>query len=204
MSSELMKPTLFTIGHSNHALERFLSLLRMHTVTAVADVRSQPHSRFNPQFNQEPLRVALGRSGLHYVFLGEELGARRIETECYVDGKAKYELIARIPAFAEGLGRLIRGVKRHRIALMCAEKDPLTCHRTILICKHLREEPIDILHILDDGSLETMEAGEGRLLQLTGIPRNNLFRTRDELVQQAYAIQADKIAYTSEATSDRL
>jgi uncharacterized protein (DUF488 family) len=203
------RPRLYTIGHSDHELSAFISLLAQHGVTAVADVRSQPYSRFHSQFNRELLADALKRSGIQYVFMGRELGARRAERESYQGRQARYDLIAKLPAFQEGLTRLRRGLEAHRIALLCAEKDPITCHRTVLVCKYLKSEPIDILHILDDGSVETTDQVEARLLEAVGLPPSDLFQSRQELVEQAYSKQAARIAFTeadaeqtqSEATS---
>ena len=186
---------LFTIGHSTHELPEFVAMLKMHDVSAVADVRSQPYSRFNPQFNREPLRAALEREGILYVFLGVELGARRSERECYEGGKAVYERIARTGAFLEGLARVRSCVVDHRLAIMCAEKDPLTCHRTILICRALRHDAMDIRHILDDGRVESMKDTEDRLLSLVGLPPGDLFRSRDEFLEEAYLRQGDRIAF---------
>ena len=190
------KLLLFTIGHSNHELESFMELIRLHGVTAVADVRSDPYSRYTSQFNREVLSPALARHGIQYVFLGEELGARRTEAECYVDGQASYERIAKTPAFGAGLERIRRGVAEHRIALLCAEKDPLTCHRTILVCRRLRDEPFEIAHILEDGSLETMDSAESRLLDEMHLPQRDLFRSREELLDEAYERRGVKIAFT--------
>ena len=186
---------LFTIGHSTHSLETFLSLLRSHNITAVADVRSCPYSRFNPQFNRECLAESLDVTGIRYVFLGLELGARRSEPECYVGGKAKYDLIAKSAMFIQGLDRLRRGIESFRVALLCAEKDPLTCHRTILVSRHLRKDAGPIIHIVDEDQLESHEEAESRLLELCGLPTGNLFQSRDELVEQAYDIQGERIAY---------
>ena len=97
------KPLLFTVGHSTRSLEEFLCLLAQNQVGAIADVRSSPYSRHMPHFNRDPLQAALKEHGIQYVFLGEELGARREEPECYVDGVAKYELIVKTTAFAKGL-----------------------------------------------------------------------------------------------------
>ena len=190
------KPTLFTIGHSDHEMPEFAALLARHGVNAIADVRSQPYSRFHGQFNREILAESLGRAGVEYVFLGRELGARRVERECYRDRQARHDLIGQLPAFRDGLERLRRGIASHRIALLCAEKDPLTCHRTILVCRQLRREPIDIRHILDDGSLETTDEAETRLIELVGLPPAHLFCDRSELIEQAYDRQAERIAYT--------
>src|SRR5436189_261050 len=110
------RQTLFTIGHSTHEPARFIELLKQHGVRAVADVRSSPYSRFNPHFNRETMKTWLKQAGLWYVFLGVELGARRDEPECYVNGKARYDLIAKTPAFAHGLKRIRVGLSEHRIA----------------------------------------------------------------------------------------
>jgi len=187
--------TLFTIGHSNHELDRFAELLHQHNVTVIADVRSSPYSRFNPQFNRDVLDIALRRREVHYVYVGDELGARRSEADCYVDRKARYDLIAKTPAFAEGLSRIRRGLADHQVAIMCAEKDPLACHRTILICRNLRGFGIEIAHILEDGRLESMQQAEDRLLALMRLPSQDLFRDRKELIEEAYDKQAEKIAY---------
>ena len=141
-------PCLFTIGHSDHDLAHFVSLLTRHGVEAIVDVRSQPYSRFHGQFNRETIAEALKRAGIEYLFLGRELGARRVERESYRKGQARYDLIRGLPAFVAGLNRLRQEASSRRICLMCAEKDPITCHRTILVCRQLRSEPIDIRHIL--------------------------------------------------------
>ncbi len=136
-----MSKTLYTIGHSTHSIAELVKLLNEHNVSAVADVRSQPYSRFNPQFNRESLQVRLNAEGVDYVFLGRELGARSDEINCYVDGKIHYDLLAQTAIFQEGTKRLTEGVRKHRIALMCAEKDPITCHRMVLVCHELRRKP---------------------------------------------------------------
>jgi uncharacterized protein (DUF488 family) len=206
---------LFTIGHSNHSIDAFIKLLQQHGITAVADVRSHPYSRYLPHFNKSELEAALQKAGIEYRFLGQELGARPNESSCYVDGKALYEKIAETPLFIQGIKRLVTGVKTHRIALMCAERDPITCHRSILVCQHLRSLDIKINHILNDGNLESHKALEERLLKLHGLKQSqspqviqlSLFETSElqdevnnsltpeERLQEAYQRQGDKIAY---------
>jgi len=152
-----MPAELLTIGHSNHPLERFLALLTRHGVTALGDVRSFPRSRFNPHFNRERLEAALRDHAIGYVFLGDALG-----------GKRDFGRVAAAPAFQAGLDRVRDGAARHRIALMCAEKDPLDCHRFVLICRQLRHD-LAIRHILADGALEPQATTEDRLLAATGL-----------------------------------
>jgi uncharacterized protein (DUF488 family) len=194
---------LLTIGHSNHSLNRFLEILRTHAVTAIADVRSSPFSKFNPQFNRDALETSLRAVGIRYVPLGLELGARRTEAEAYDAGTARYDRIARLPLFQKGLERIRRGLDANRIALLCAEKDPLTCHRTILVCRHLRDVT-PIHHLLEDGSVEAHAEAEERLLALVGLDHGDLFCDRAERLQQAYEIQGSRIAYTTLAESPEL
>jgi uncharacterized protein (DUF488 family) len=198
------RPTLFTVGHSDHDLTTFLSLLARHGITEIADVRSQPYSRFHPQFNREPLAEQLDRSKINYVFLGRELGARRTERESYQNRQARYDLIRRLPAFAEGLDRIRRDLVSHRVALLCAEKDPITCHRTVLICRELRRDPIQIEHILDNGEIETNHQAETRLIEEAGLPATHLFYDRSQLVEQAYDLQSERIAYVESETPPAL
>jgi uncharacterized protein (DUF488 family) len=192
----VQQKALLTIGHSNHELTAFLALLRRHGVTALADVRSQPTSWLT-HFEGPTLAAALRDSQVEYVFLGRELGARRTEPECYDDVRADYERIGRLPAFQRGLARIRRGLEDHRICLLCAEKEPLDCHRTILVCRHLRGDGFAIQHILADGSLEEHAITEQRLLKLTDV-QPTLFEpdlTPAELLERAYETRGREIAY---------
>ena len=195
-------PELFTIGHSTHAPSEFVRLLQLHEITAVGDVRSSPFSQRLQQFNRPVLETLLKKEGIRYVFLGDELGARRSERECYVDGQARYDLIARTTAFAEGIRRVLEGAQKFRLVLMCTEKDPLTCHRTILVCRELRRRGVKISHILSDGSLEAHEALEERLRAEMKLNQPSLFESADELLEQAYQKQGLKIAYRQGEVED--
>ncbi len=209
---------LFTIGHSNYEMKVFISLLQKHGVTAIADVRSSPYSRFLPHFNRAALKEALATEGVRYVFLGQELGARPKKQECYIDGKAIYEKIAATSEFYEGIQRVLKGVKKHRLSLMCAEKDPLTCHRAILVCQHLRHFDLQIDHILKNGDLESHSHLEQRMLEKHGFTeflemkeeqaqlslfaqQNNNLSTKEECLEEAYKLQSDGIAYVEKRSA---
>lgn len=196
-----MTPVVYTVGHSNGTVERLLGLLQQHGVTAVADVRSRPYSRYNPQFNREELAADLKAAGMGYVFLGQELGARSEDPACYRDGRAQYALIAKSPVFERGIVRLLAGTENFRVAILCAEKEPMGCHRTILIGRYLHEKNIAVRHILEDGSVEEHGALLSRLLECHGIQENHLFHTRDELIAQAYELQAEDIEFTAAEAS---
>jgi uncharacterized protein (DUF488 family) len=193
-----MTPLVLTIGHSTHELDVFLQLLFTHQVTAIADVRSSPYSRLNSQFGREPLKYKLHKSGIAYVFLGKELGARPEDPECYKEGKVQYRLLAKTESFREGLQRLIEGAQKCRIALLCAERDPLKCHRALLIARELEALSIPVTHILADGSLETHRQAVLRLLDMWKMYGGELFRTNDELIDDAYRRQEHRVAYIEE------
>lgn len=190
-----MASEVFTIGHSTHTIEKFIALLSMHGIQAVADVRSSPFSKFNPQFNRENLQNNLKASGIRYVFLGKELGARSGDPACYVADKVQYDRLAKTPLFQSGLDRVIEGANNYRIALMCAEKDPLDCHRTILVARELLKRGLTITHILEDGSLESHTESISRLVASFGMSLDDMFISRDEIIEQAYSRQANRIAY---------
>lgn len=194
-----MKGTVYTVGHSTHPVERFVQLLRRNEITAIADVRSQPYSRMNPQFNRDALRGTLKEAGIAYVFLGRELGARSSDDSCYVNGKVQYDRLAGTTLFCEGLDRVEQGLAKHRIALMCAEKDPLTCHRSILVCRHLVARDIGVSHILEDARIETHDAAMVRLLRELRIESADLFRSQRDLFAEAYALRGDEIAYVDKS-----
>ena len=185
---------LFTIGHSTHTADKFVELLRRHEINAVGDVRTSPFSAWTPQFNRTALEPALRQAGVQYVFLGDELGARRSERDVYVDGVARYERIAKLPSFQTGLERVRAGARKFRLALMCAEKDCLECHRTILVCRHLRRD-LQIGHIQEDGAIETHRDAEARLMKEEKIPQTDLFMSEADLIERAYDQRGMKIAY---------
>lgn len=196
-----MSALVFTVGHSTHSSEWLKRLLLQHGITAIADVRSQPYSRANPQFNREPLKDALKVIGISYVFLGRELGARTDDSNCYVEGKVQYERLAKTHLFQHGLTRVINGTNRYRIALLCAEKDPLTCHRTILVVRHLVARGLRAAHILEDGRLEHHEDAIERLLKEIGLGERDFFKPREVLLDEAYARRESEIAYVEKPDS---
>ncbi len=190
---------LYSIGHSNHPIDHFLDLLQQHGIQAVADVRSSSYSRHNPQFCGPDLERSLKDRGIAYVFLGDELGARRHEPECYADGKVNYEKVPAAKAFQRGITRLLDGASKTRVAMLCAEKDPLTCHRTILIGRHVKGLVGDVLHILADGEIETQSQAEERLLVECKLAERNFFATREERLLEAYQKRGTHIAYEEPA-----
>lgn len=156
------KPFLYTIGHSNHAPEKFLSLLKEFHIEVLVDVRSHPSSRYNPHYNAPPLSALVKEQGIRYLFLGKELGGRPADENYYDEnGFVLYSKWTESAVFLEGIERLESGVQTYRIALMCSEENPQNCHRRLLITPVLRERGIEVLHIRGDASIDA----ESEILQ---------------------------------------
>jgi uncharacterized protein (DUF488 family) len=193
---------LYTIGYSPYTLHSFADVLKNNDINALADVRSSPYSKFKPEFNRESLKSFLETQNIAYVFLGDCCGARVDNHSYYVNGKVDYDLVAKDKDFNEGLTRIEEGLKKYRIALMCAEQDPITCHRTILICRNLRN--IRIKHILAQGKIEDHADSEQRLLKLFRLNHPDMFISEKQRLSQAYSRQGKKIAYEDDETTGKI
>lgn len=192
---------VLTIGHSTWPYDHFLGLLRRYAVTAVADVRTAPCSRRFPQYNRDAIRDALRRDGIAYVFLGRELGGQPRDERLLCDGVADYEKMARLDDFENGLRRLMVGARHYRIAMMCAERDPIGCHRCLLIGRALAARGARVGHILPEGPIVTQAHIEQSLLALADGQTEDLFATPAEQLNDAYRRQARQVAAHSERRS---
>ena len=201
--SETKHNILYTIGHSNHTIKYFIDLLKRYKIGIVVDVRSVPYSRYCSQFDKNILSAALKESNIQYVFLGKELGARPDEPACYEDGCVNFKWIARRKEFKDGVQRFLTSIEKYYVALMCTEKEPLECHRTILICRNLKEYNLCIKHIMEDGKIEDHHDTERRLVKMLKI-EPTLFepeKTESDLIEQAYNQQSQNISHRSEEPS---
>jgi uncharacterized protein (DUF488 family) len=186
---------LLTIGHSNIPAERFTAMLHGAGVQAVADVRSVPASRFCPWFSAQRLAPLLAGADVKYLFFGDELGGRPRDPSLYCDGIADYEAMAQRPDFQAGLGRLLAGARKQRLCLMCSEREPLDCHRCLLVARALAARGVTIGHILHNGTIESHAATERRLLELAG-DHSDLFVTgQNERLAAAYRHRARAVAF---------
>lgn len=184
---------IYTVGHSNHPIAHFLKLLQGQGVNLLADVRSTPYSRFNPQFRRDALTAALAEQGIEYLFLGEELGARSKDRSCYDDGRVSYRKLAATDLFRQGIDRVLAAAKTHTVAIMCAEKDPLDCHRTILVTRELVKRGESVAHILASGEVESHDQVMQHLREKLKIEPRDLFG--DDVNEQAYELRGQQIAY---------
>jgi uncharacterized protein (DUF488 family) len=162
-------------------------LARGAGLTAIADVRSAPYSRRHPQFNREPLGQALKDVGIAYDYLGHALGGHPKDPTLMIGERPDYERMARAPAFCEGLGRVLEGASVFTVGLMCAEREPLDCHRCILVARALTAGGSDVRHVLADGRVELHAVTEDRLLAWAKLAGDDLLESRPGLLARAYA-----------------
>jgi len=208
-------PPLFTVGHSNLDFLQFLKLLKDHSVDLLIDVRSQPRSGRFPQFSQPGFDKMIEDAGLRYLFLGEELGGRPDDEDAYrqdglvVGRQVDYRERRKSYAFRTGIERVLEELQRASCALLCAEEDPLECHRFLMICPELVRMGIRPLHIRKGSETESQseslsktesqEDAENRLLAahgFGGVAADTLFpQSRTEALEEAYDLQAGKFAF---------
>jgi len=150
------RKTIYTIGHSNQSLENFLKLLLANGIQVLVDVRSIPRSKYASQFDSPVLKPAIVKAGLKYLYFGQEIGGKPQNRAFYdTDGYVLYEIIAQSPAFLKTIDRLIEGVSKYRVAIMCSEEDPTECHRRLLIGRVLGNRGVEQLHLRADGRVQT-------------------------------------------------
>jgi len=158
VNDDAPRPRIYTVGHSNRTLDEFIALLTRHEIEVLVDVRSQPYSRYTPQFNGASLKETAPAASVKYLFLGKELGGRPEGPQFYdADGRVRYNLVAESPLFLSGIERREIGIQRYRVAILCAEEDPTGCHRRLLVGRVLAERGVPVLHIRGDGQVQSEE-----------------------------------------------
>jgi hypothetical protein len=196
-----MHPT-YTIGHSNLEPLEFLAALRKYNITLVADVRSLPRSSRYPQFSRENLEEGLREVGIRYLFLGDELGGRPADPMLYgPKGLVNYRARRACRDFQYGVERVVELAQQAPLALLCAEEDPITCHRFLLVTPELILRGIAPAHIRKGAVLESQAEAEDRLLSehQADIAGASLFSAdRAAALADALVIQAEKCAYRAD------
>lgn len=198
----MSRPIIYTIGHSTHPIDYFLELLNQYSITCLVDVRSIAASRFNPQFNKKSLADSLKNNNIAYLHFAEEFGARQTNPNVLdEEGRVDFGKVRKSKPFEQGIGRVREGVKKgFNIALMCAESDPLTCHRFSMVSIALKDE-FEILHILKDKTVITNGQLEQQLLKKyeKKISKLDMFDSTkpiDRLLKIAYQLKNKEIGYS--------
>lgn len=204
-----MNNILYTIGHSQHDLEYFISMLKKYGINHLLDVRSTPYSQFATNYNREHIKDVLRDAGIQYTFMGTYFGARPDDEKLYTkEGYLDFEKARKTGRFGAGVENVIKGIQiGNKISLMCTEKDPIACHRAIMVARTFYERGIDVQHIMADGGLQSHEMLQQRLLDLYFPDRYqfSLFedaKTDDECLMDAYQCHNAEIGYHKEQTEE--
>lgn len=194
---ELNGRIIYSVGHSNHEADKFVTILQGFSIDVVVDVRSAPYSKYCPQFNKETIEQVLKSSGIKYLFLGKELGARPTDQSCYVDDMVSFEELKLSECFQQGISMLLDGIEKHNIAIMCSEKEAINCHRAILISRVLTEKGITVKHILSETESLDQKDLEAMLLKKFDLEKTLFDKasSRQSDIDEAYKKQENLICY---------
>ncbi|KZX11132.1 DUF488 domain-containing protein [Methanobrevibacter curvatus] len=195
--------TIYTIGHSVYEIDYFINLLNKYEINLVLDVRSIPYSKHTPQFNRELIKKSLENKGIRYEFFGDVFGARQKDHALFnEEGILDFVKFKELDSFKEALNKVIENINLLNIVIMCSEKEPLDCHRSILISKAFSNHGVEVYHILDNGELESHKSLENRLLDCYGFPQKtqvslDFFKEEKEInyLKKAYKMRNRDIGY---------
>jgi len=196
-------PKLYSIGYATKPLNVFLSQLQHYKIDVIADVRSVPYSKRFHDYHREPLIASLAEQHIRYVYLGKELGPRSKVAAHYDEhGQIQFDRLRFDDLFLSGITRLTHGIEKgFTIAMLCAEKDPATCHRSLLVAYALSrlDVPIEVEHIDHTGNIETQHSLEHRLMTLTH-SHPDIFTDESQCLSLAYQRQCKSVAYIKETS----
>lgn len=199
---------LFTIGHTNHSHEEFLKLLKQYNITYLLDVRSTPFSQYTSQFNKDVISEFLQANGIKYCHMGKFFGARPEDKTLYTkDNYLDFEKMRDSDLFKKGLDNVMRGLADgNNIVLMCTEKDPMDCHRAIMVARGFELQGVDVNHILPDGKLQNQKELDNRLLDKYFADRHQISFVsniseipEEELIIDAYRKRNTEIGYHNDS-----
>lgn len=205
-----MMNEIYTIGYSGFKLEDFVRVLDHYNINGLIDVRSMPMSQHYTDYNKQELSVFLKKNGIAYRNYKDEFGARQAERRFYPNGYLDFLLFAKSERFREGMNRLIAAMPLgYKFVLMCSEKDPICCHRAIMVAREFNDNDVSAKHILADGSICTQEDIENRLVDMYFPDRDQLSLfgsplTWKEMVNESYIQQNKKIGYKLEQDEEEL
>ncbi|MFT8350807.1 DUF488 family protein [Clostridium saccharoperbutylacetonicum] len=199
---------IYTIGHSNYAVEKLIHMLKHYNINCVVDIRGIPYSKYNIQYNKETIAETLKEAGFLYIYMAKEFAANRENKRSYnKEGYSDFEKVIIEIEFLNGMERLKNGCEKgYRIALLGAMQDPIRCHRSILVGRALSNEGFDVKHILDDYTVATQKMIEENLLNKFFGNRNQMTidnllgvsLNEAEMVKEGYRLANKEIGYRVE------
>ena len=199
-----MNNTIYTIGYTGFSLTDFLHTLKENKIQVVIDVRSSPFSERYPEYNRPNLDRTLQNNGIYYRNYAEEFGARQENPIYFTNGYLDFNKFSKSDSFQNGVKKIRNSLeKNYIITFLCAEKDPIQCHRAILVSKAFSDLGYHVVHILPNGKRETQQDIEDRLLAMyfpNGLQQDFFSEPLDMefAIETAYKKQNEKIGYQRE------
>ena len=161
-----MNTTIFTIGYAGFTVGEFVDELAAHGVSAVIDVRSVPFSHHDPEYDSPNISRSLMEKNIRYESYANEFGARQQDRRFYAHaGYMDFEIFAESGQFRDGVNKVLAGMNDYVFAFMCAEKNPINCHRAVLVARAFHELGIRVIHIMPDVDDITHDELENMLLE---------------------------------------
>lgn len=205
-----MQRKIYTIGYAGFQLSDFICALQENRINAVVDVRSFPYSKYYSDYNTDKLKQTLKNHQIVYRLYDKEFGARQNDRSLYNENhQMNFKLFAQSEQFQKGILRLQKGIDSgFTVALMCAEKDPMNCHRAILVGRELSKRGYDVYHIIANRQVMTEYELEMSLVNIYFPQRNqiSLFedgnKSLEVQIEEAFEIQGQKIAYQEKELAD--
>ena len=199
---------IYTIGHSNYSMEKFIEMLKMFNINCIVDTRAIPYSKYNKQFDKENIKKTLLSEGFYYIYMGMELAAKRVNKLSYNnEGFADFDKVIKEKEFQNGVNRLRNGCKKgYKIAILGAMQDPIRCQRGILIGKYLSSNGFNVNHILDNLEIASQKDIEKFLLEkyfkdINQLTIDSLLGTamsEEEMIKECYKLANKDIGYRIE------
>lgn len=203
-----MIDTIYTIGYAGFPIDKFVEELKNNSINAVIDVRSSAFSQYYSDYNKNNLELRLKKEGIYYRNYAKEFGARQNDEEYYADeGYLDFSKFSKSEQYLEGIKKLCTSMgKGYTFALMCAEKNPIDCHRTVLVARTFFEKGYKVVHLCPEGKTILQEEINLQLLDCFFPLRAqiNFFENQvseEEMLDQAYRMQNKKIGYKMENDS---
>ncbi len=200
---------LYTIGHSTYPVEFFIERLKKNNVQFVIDVRSLPYSKYAPQYNSNSLKEVLKKQEVEYFHMGKAFGARQEDMKYYPNGYLDFELFRSTDIFIKGMKNVEIGLEKYNIALMCTEKNPIDCHRAIMVGRGFELDGVDIKHILYDGSVMSQSEFNNKLLDRFFPDRGQLSifdigneKSEEDYLKEAYSLRNKDIGFRPESEKE--
>ena len=201
---------LYTIGYSGYSIEDFLTEIKKHTISAVIDIRSIPYSKYHLDYNKETLKAFLKANGILYRNYAKEFGAQQNNREFYsTHGYLDFDIFTKSDNFLSGVEKLCAGMsKGYSFVLMCSEKDPINCHRTIMVAREFNKNGYSIIHLLPNHDKQSQNDIEVRMLENYYPNRHQItlfeskILTNQDMIDLSYKRRNAEIAYSMEDEED--